>query len=60
MPVTFKTHDGAQGAEGLPGDCGGGCSHATCHVVIDLAWHAALPPIGEMEEEMLGCTAEPR
>jgi len=48
------------GVEGLLGDCGGCCSCATCHVAIDPAWHAVLPPISEMEEEMLGCTAEPR
>ncbi len=33
--------------------CGGCCSCATCHVSVDPAWFARLPPIGEDEEALL-------
>lgn len=49
--------------KGLPGinaDCGGACQCATCHVYVDEAWTAQLPPMGETEDAMLDCTAEPR
>ena len=41
------------GIEGIFGDCGGGCACATCHVYVDAAWMAALPPKADMEEAML-------
>jgi len=49
--------------KGLPGinaDCGGACQCATCHVYVDEAWLAKLPPMGDTEDAMLDCTAEPR
>jgi len=33
--------------------CGGSCSCGTCHVHIDPAFLAALPPMGEVERELL-------
>jgi 2Fe-2S ferredoxin len=36
--------------------CGGCCSCATCHVHVDEAWLAALPPMGEDEDDLLGTT----
>lgn len=33
--------------------CGGCCSCATCHVLIEPAWLSRLPPRGEMETELL-------
>ena len=33
--------------------CGGCCSCATCHVHVDEAWLAALPPMGEDENDLL-------
>lgn len=39
--------------EGIYGDCGGALSCATCHVIVDEAWHDRLPAPTEMETEML-------
>ena len=33
--------------------CGGCCSCATCHVHVDAEWLAALPPMGEDEDDLL-------
>jgi len=38
---------------GIEAECGGCLSCATCHVVVDDAWLGKLPPIGEIEDEML-------
>src|ERR1700744_4861515 len=38
---------------GIDADCGGACACATCHVYVDPAWQAALPPESEMEGPML-------
>ena len=38
---------------GIDADCGGECSCATCHVLIDEEWRAKLPPASETEESML-------
>ena len=42
-------------AAGLPvlGECNGSLACATCHVIIDDAWTALLPPITEAEDAML-------
>lgn len=46
------------GVDGIVGECGGQAMCATCHVyVVD---DAGLPPVSEMEEEMLECTAAER
>ncbi len=46
---------------GIDADCGGECACATCHVYVDAAWLAKLPPPGEQETSMLSfaATAEP-
>ena len=38
---------------GIDADCGGECSCAPCHVLVDDAWMTKLPPISETEESML-------
>jgi 2Fe-2S ferredoxin len=38
---------------GIDADCGGACACATCHVYVDPAWTAALPPKSDTEEAML-------
>ncbi len=38
---------------GIEGTCGGACSCATCHVIIDDAWAPRLHPPREEELDML-------
>ena len=45
---------------GIVAQCGGACACATCHVYVDPAWAAKLPPAEEMEEGMLETAWEPR
>lgn len=47
------------GVDGIAADCGGSLSCATCHVIVDEAWRAALPPVGPDERAMLEMTATP-
>lgn len=44
---------------GIVGECGGGCSCATCHVYVDAPWLAQLAPPDEMELGMLEGAVEP-
>jgi 2Fe-2S ferredoxin len=37
----------------LIAECGGACACATCHVYVDEAWLAKLPPQEKQEVEML-------
>lgn len=46
--------------DGIIGECGGVCSCATCHVYVDEAWVAKLPPVGDMEESMLDMANDPQ
>lgn len=45
---------------GLPADCGGACSCATCHAYIDDAWLAQLSAPDSMESDMLEYAHERR
>ena len=47
----------AHDIQGIVGDCGGAMSCATCHVVVDEAFAALLPPCTEAENQMLDYTA---
>ena len=38
---------------GIDADCGGECSCATCHVLIDAEWQAKLEATSDTEESML-------
>ena len=38
---------------GIDADCGGACACATCHVYVDPAYAAKMPPKADMEETML-------
>jgi 2Fe-2S ferredoxin len=48
------------GVDGIAADCGGGCTCATCHVIVDEVWLQQLPPPGDDEAAMLEMTASPR
>lgn len=48
------------GVPGIVAECGGSLSCATCHVFVDQADLDALPPMEEMEDEMLWGAAEDR
>lgn len=41
------------GVEGILAECGGACSCATCHVILDDDWHQRLGSASELEEGML-------
>ena len=45
---------------GIDAECGGCLSCATCHVYVDEAWIAKLPPPDEDEADMLGFVAAER
>jgi 2Fe-2S ferredoxin len=38
---------------GIDGDCGGACACATCHVYVEGGWFERLPPMDELEHDML-------
>lgn len=48
------------GVPGIVAECGGSLSCATCHVYVDDGDLASLPPMEEMEDEMLWGTADER
>jgi len=43
---------------GIDADCGGECSCATCHVIIDDKWMATVGNPGDQEESMLDMNPE--
>ena len=43
---------------GIDADCGGECSCATCHVVVDDAWWGKTGGPGDREESMLDLNPE--
>jgi 2Fe-2S ferredoxin len=38
---------------GIDGDCGGACACATCHVYVEGGWAEKLPPMNDLERDML-------
>ena len=42
---------------GIDADCYGDCACATCHVYVDAAWAAGLPPPSNEERSMLSDAA---
>lgn len=43
------------GVEGIDGECGGGCSCATCHIYLDERWFGATDAPTEYETDLLDC-----
>lgn len=48
------------GLRGIIAECGGSMSCSTCHVFVDEDDLALLPPVSELEDEMLDTTAVDR
>ena len=48
------------GVPGIVAECGGAARCATCHVYVDEAWAAKLPPPQADELALLECTAAER
>lgn len=46
------------GVLGIDADCGGQCSCATCHVILDDDWFKRLPLGSDMEDSMLEINME--
>ena len=47
----------ANGLAGIGGDCGGGLTCATCHVLVDEEFLPKVPPLMANEDQMLDFTA---
>jgi len=47
------------GIDGIVAECGGTCTCATCHVYVDPAFGAKLPPPDSDERALLAMTAAP-
>ena len=47
------------GIDGIVAECGGACSCATCHVIVDPEWYGKLPEPQNLEKDMLEFVAEP-
>jgi ferredoxin, 2Fe-2S len=48
------------GVDGIAADCGGCLTCATCHVIVEPAWQARMPPPSSDELAMLEMTAAAR
>jgi 2Fe-2S ferredoxin len=48
------------GIDGIVAECGGNAMCATCHVYVDPAWEAKVPPRKQDEDDMLDSTASER
>ena len=45
---------------GIDGDCGGFCACSTCHIYVEGGWFERLPPMSELEEEMVALAVDPQ
>jgi 2Fe-2S ferredoxin len=55
VPIGATVMEGGRnaGVEGIIAECGGSCSCCTCHVHVAPGWVDRLPPVEQMEEDML-------
>jgi ferredoxin, 2Fe-2S len=60
VPVGWSVMEGAVKnlIPGIDADCGGACACATCHIFVDPAYEAKIPPKSDMEETMLDFAPE--
>jgi len=47
------------GIPGIVAECGGACSCATCHVIVDPDWYNRLPEPEGFEKDMIEFVAQP-
>ena len=61
VPVGLTVMEGARdnNVPGIEADCGGACACSTCHVYVDKSWVNKLPPIDDIEKDMLDFAYEP-
>ena len=45
--------------DGILAECGGGCSCATCHIILDSNWDGAVNDPSEQEKDMLEFAVNP-
>jgi 2Fe-2S ferredoxin len=60
LGITLMEVARQHGVAGVIAQCGGACACATCHVYIDPAQFARLPPPEDMEQGMLETAWEPK
>lgn len=48
------------GLDGILAECGGACACATCHVYVDPSCLDLVPPMSDLEEELLEAVAAER
>ena len=46
--------------DGIVAECGGCCSCATCHVIVDEAWAKKTGEASDIEKDMLECVPDPQ
>ena len=61
VPIGLTVMEGARdnNIPGIEADCGGACACSTCHVYVDEEWINKLPPIDDIERDMLDFAFEP-
>ena len=61
VPIGLTVMEGARdnNIPGIEADCGGACACSTCHVYVDEEWISKLPPIDDIERDMLDFAFEP-
>jgi len=61
VPVGLSLMEGAVQnlIPGIEAECGGACACSTCHVYVARDWFERLPPIEELEADMLDFAWEP-
>jgi len=60
LGITLMEVARQRGVAGVVAQCGGACACATCHVYLDPAGLAKLPPPEDMEQGMLETAWEPQ